>query len=93
MARKTTKPVILTTRLSQSLSRKIDNYAKRVKQTRSTVVQDILSRHIDDEIAFVEAVSVGLRQLEAGLGLPHEEAMRQVQAFIAARKRERRKAA
>ncbi len=93
MAKRTTKPVIVTARLPLSLSRKIDSYAKRVKRTRSTVVQEILSRHIDHEIAFVEAVSVGVRQLEAGLGVPHEEAMRQVHAFIAARKRERRKAA
>jgi predicted transcriptional regulator len=88
-----TKTVTITARIPASLAKRLESYAKAAKRTRSWVVQDILDRYVDGEIAFVEAVNVGLRELDAGLGIPHEEAMRQIQAHIAMRKRERRKAA
>jgi len=93
MPKKRANGVTVTARIPASLSKKLDAYAKIAKRTRSWVVQDILSRYVDGEIAFVEAVNVGLRELDAGLGIPHEEAMRQIQEHIAMRKRERRKAA
>lgn len=87
------KSVTITARIPAALAKKLEAYAKAARRTRSWVVEDILDRYVDGEIAFVEAVNVGLRELDAGLGIPHEEAMRQVRAHIAMRKRERRKAA
>jgi predicted transcriptional regulator len=87
------KTTTITARIPASLSRKLETLAKHTKRSKSSLVEDILERHIDAEIAFVEAVLVGRRQLDAGLGVPHEEAVRQIKAHIAMRKRERRKAA
>jgi RHH-type transcriptional regulator, rel operon repressor / antitoxin RelB len=87
------KSVTITARIPASLAKRLEAYAKAAKRTRSWVVQDILDRYVDGEIAFVEAVNVGLKELDAGLGISHEEAMRQLRAHIAMRKRERRKAA
>jgi predicted transcriptional regulator len=87
------KTVTITARIPAKLAHRLEAYAKAAKRTRSWVVQDILDRYVDGELAFVEAVQIGLRELEAGLGVPHEEAMRQVREFIAMKKRERRKAA
>lgn len=87
------KTVTITARIPISLAKRLEAYAKAAKRTRSWVVQDILDRYVDGEIAFVEAVNVGIRELDAGLGIPHEEAMRRLRAHITMRKRERRKAA
>lgn len=93
MAKRTPKTVTITARIPVSLAKKLEIYAKVAGRTRSRVIEDILDRYVDGEIAFVEAVNEGLRELEAGLGVPHEEAMKQIRAHIAMRKRERRKAA
>jgi len=93
MAKKSTGSVTITARIPARLAKRLEAYAKAAQRTRSWVVQDILDRYVDGEMAFVEAVNVGLRELDAGLGIPHDEAMRQLQEHIAMRKRERRKAA
>lgn len=87
------KSVTVTARIPAALAKRLEAYAKAAKRTRSWVIEDILDRHVDEEMRIVEAINVGLRELEAGLGVPHEEAMRQLKAHIAMRKRERRRAA
>lgn len=87
MSRHATKSVTVTARISPSLAKKLETYAKAAKRTRSWVVEDILSRHVDDEIAFVEAVNEGLRELNAGLGIPHEEVMRRWKEKSASRRK------
>ena len=93
MAKRVNKTVTITARVPVALAKKLESYAKVAGRTKSRVIEDILDRYVDGEIAFVEAVNEGLRELEAGLGVPHEEAMKQIRAHIAMRKRERRKAA
>ena len=87
------KSITITARVPPALAKKLEAYAKAAKRTRSWVIEDILERYVDGEMAIVEAVNVGLRELDAGLGIPHEEAMRRLRAYIAMRKREKRKAA
>lgn len=87
------KSVTVTARIPASLAKRVEAYAKAAKRTRSWVIEDILDRYVDEEMKIVEAINVGLRELDAGLGVPHEEAMRQLKAHIAMRKRQRRKAA
>lgn len=87
------KSVTITARIPAALAKKLEAYAKAAKRTRSWVVEDILDRYVDGEMAIVEAVNEGIRELDAGLGIPHDEAMRQFRAHVAARKREKRKAA
>jgi predicted transcriptional regulator len=87
------KSVTITARIPAALAKKLEAYAKAAQRSRSWVVEDILDRYVDGEMAIVEAVNEGIRELDAGLGIPHEEAMRQLNAYIAKRKREKRKAA
>jgi predicted transcriptional regulator len=94
MAKRATKSVTITARLPQSLAKKVETYAKIAGRTRSWVVEDILDRYVDGEIAFVEAVNEGLRELDAGLSVPHEEVVRRWKAKSAERRKAlRRKAA
>ena len=94
MASRGTKSVTITARVSPALARKIEAYAKAAKRTRSWVVEDIIDRYVDGEIAFVEAVNEGIRELDAGLGIPHEDVVRRWKAKSAERRKAlRRKAA
>jgi len=94
MKKRATKSVTVTARIPASLARKLEKYAKTAGRTKSWVVEDILARYVDGEIAFVEAVNEGLRELDAGLGIPHEEVFRKLKEKSAERRKtSRRKAA
>lgn len=94
MAKRATKTVTVTARIPAALAKKLETYAKVAGRTRSWVVEDILDRYVDGEIVFVEAVNEGLRELDAGLGIPHEEVVRRWKAKSAERRKAlRRKAA
>jgi predicted transcriptional regulator len=93
MAKRVTKSVTITARITPALNRKLEAYARKADRTKSQAVQNVMDQHLDYEIWFVEAVRKGLRSLEENGGVPHDEAMRRVRAHIARRKRERRKAA
>ena len=89
-----TKSVTITARIPASLAKRLEAYAKAAKRTRSWVVQDILDRYVDNEMTIVEAVNEGLRELDAGLGIPHEDVVRRWKAKSADRRKAlRRKAA
>jgi len=88
-----TKSVTITARVKPALAKKLEAYAKAAKRTRSWVLEDILDRHLDSEIAFLRFVQEGIDAADSGESVPHEEAVRQIRTYIARRKRERRKAA
>ncbi|HWD28790.1 MAG TPA: ribbon-helix-helix protein, CopG family [Rhizomicrobium sp.] len=81
------KSVTITARVPTALARKLEAYAKAAKRTRSWVIEDILDRYVDNEMAIVEAVNEGLRQIDAGLGIPHEEVFRKLREKSAARRK------
>ncbi len=85
--------VTITARIPARLAIRLEAYAKAARRTRSWVVQDILDRYVDDELAFVEAVNEGLRELDAGLGIPHEEVFRKLREKSAERRKALRKRA
>jgi predicted transcriptional regulator len=91
MARQTTKSVTVTARIPASLAKKLDTYAKAAKRSRSWIMQDILDRYVDGEIALVESVNEGIRELDAGLGIPHEEVFRKLREKSAERRKGIRK--
>ncbi|HEY0106395.1 MAG TPA: ribbon-helix-helix protein, CopG family [Rhizomicrobium sp.] len=81
------KSVTVTARIPATLARRLEAYAKAAKRTRSWVIEDILDRHIDNEMAIVAAVNEGIRELDAGLGVPHEEVFRKLREKSAARRK------
>jgi len=87
------KSVTITARITPALNKKLIAYAKAAKRSKSWLIEDLIDHYIDGEMAVVEAVNIGIRELDEGKGIPHEEAMRRMDEYIAKRKRERRKAA
>jgi len=93
MAKRETKSVTVTARLSPSVAKRLDTCAKLCRRTRSFLIEYMVDRYIDEQIAEVEAIMVGERELDAGLGIPHEEVKRMMAEYIANHKRQKRKAA
>ena len=88
------KSVTITARITPALNKKLTTYSKAAKRAKSWIIEDILDRYVDGEIAIVEAVNAGLRELDEGKGIPHEEVMRRLRAKSAKdRKMLRNKAA
>jgi predicted transcriptional regulator len=88
-----TKSVTITARITPALAKKLAAYAKAAKRSKSWLIEDILDRYVDGEIATVEAINVGIKQLDEGLGIPHEEVMRRMRAKSARYRRTLRKKA
>lgn len=87
MAKPARKSVTVTARIPASLLKRLEAYAKVSGRSKSWIVEDILDRYVDQEKAFAEAVNVGLRELDAGLGIPHEEVFRKIREKSAARRK------
>jgi len=93
MRKKTSGSVTITARIPGKLAKRLEAYAKAARRTRSWVVQDILDRYVDDELAFVEAVNVGLQELDAGQSVAHDEVFRKLREKSADRRKHLRKRA
>lgn len=88
------KSVVVTARITPALNKKLTAYAKAAKRTKAWVIQDILDRYVDNETAIVEAINAGIREIDEGKGVPHEDVMRRLRAKSARyRKALRKKAA
>ncbi len=81
------KSVTITARVPAPLAKKLEAYAKAARRTRSWVIEDILDRYVDGEMAIVEAVNEGIRELDAGLGIPQEEVFRKLREKSQARRK------
>ena len=53
-----TKSVTITARIAPALAKKLAAYAKATGRTRSWVIESVLERNIDDEIAVAKAAAV-----------------------------------
>ena len=87
------KSVTITARITPALNKKLTAYAKAAKRSKSWLIEDIIDRYVDGEIAFVEAVNVGIRELDEGKGVPQEEVFRRLRAKSARYRRSLRKKA
>lgn len=93
MTKRTTKSATITARISPTLNKKLDGYAKMTGNTKSRAIERLLREHIDYETWFVKEVRKGIASADRGEMISHEDAVREIRAHIASRKRERRKAA
>jgi len=91
MAKPATKSNIVTARVGTSLSKKLNYYAKIAGRTKFRVVEDILKRYVDGEIAFVEAVNEGIAEADRGELIAHEEVFRKLRTKSAERRKAMRR--
>jgi predicted transcriptional regulator len=63
---RTTKSVTITARITPALNKKLNAYAKAARRSKSWLIEDILDRFVDSEIAIVEAVQEGIAAIDRG---------------------------
>jgi predicted transcriptional regulator len=93
MAKRSTKSIVLTARISPALSKKLDGYAKITGSTKSRAVEKMLQYHIDYDTWFVKEVQKGIASADRGDLIPHEEVFRKIREKSAARRKQLRKKA
>jgi predicted transcriptional regulator len=85
---------ILNVRLAPETLRKLDAVAAATRRTRSFIANEALEAWINREIEIIEDLRVGLEEVRAGKGIPHERAMRDIDLAVerALKRNGRRKA-
>jgi len=61
-----TKSVTITARITPALHKKLTACAKAAKRSKAWLIEDILDRYIDGEMAVVEAINEGIASAERG---------------------------
>ena len=93
MTKRTTKSATVTARISPSLEKKLASYARIYRQTKSKVVEDVLTQYLDYENWFRGEVRRGIESADRGELVPHDEVFRKIREKSAARRRAQRKKA
>ncbi|HLH51380.1 MAG TPA: ribbon-helix-helix protein, CopG family [Roseiarcus sp.] len=65
------KNVMITARVEDDLARRLKRLAIVQGRSKSWLVGRALESYIDSELAFVEAVEEGRREMRAGRTIPH----------------------
>ena len=63
--------VTISARVPMDLSQQVDRLADALRRNRSWIVEEALRSYIAQELAFLEAVEEGVRQMEAGEVVEH----------------------
>lgn len=93
MPKGTLKSATVTARVAPKLEKRLLSYARLRGQTKSKAVEGILEQYLDYDSWAIKGIREAIASSDRGESVPHEEAVRQIRAYIAKRKRERRKAA
>ncbi|MEI9992277.1 MAG: hypothetical protein WDM86_19845 [Rhizomicrobium sp.] len=93
MAKRTLKSATVTARIAPKLEKKLETYARFHEQSKSKAVEGILKEYLDYDGWAVQGIREAIASSDRGESVSHDEALRQIRAHIAKRKRERRRAA
>jgi len=74
----------LTIRLSTELKEKIGRLSAATRRSQSYIAVDALEAQINRKLEIIEGIQQGLEDMRAGRVVPHDEAMDQIDAIIAA---------
>lgn len=72
----------LTVRLPPELKEQLGALAKRTRRTKSFLAGEAIASYVAREIAFVEGIEQGLKDMQAGRVVSHEDAKRRVDEVI-----------
>lgn len=79
------KTAVLTTRVSNELSARIDELAEAMERSRAWVIAKAIERYVEEELEFIAAIREGERDFEEGRTFTQEE----VEAMLGVRRDER----
>lgn len=73
--------VSISAKVPAELSQQVDRLAAATRRNRSWVVEEALRAYLAQELAFLEAVEEGLRQMEADEVVPHSDVVAYVRSL------------
>ena len=74
----------MTIRLSPAVKEKLGRLAQDTRRTKSFLAGEAVAAYVDRELEIIEGIHRGLADVRAGRVVPHDEAMAEVEAIIAA---------
>ncbi|PZQ48570.1 MAG: CopG family transcriptional regulator [Rhodovulum sulfidophilum] len=80
----------MTIRVSPDLKARLDRLARDTRRSRSFLAAEAVSAYVDRELAIIEGIAAGIRDMEAGRVVSHEDAMAEVDAALAAAEAKRK---
>lgn len=84
-----TATTTLTIQVSAELRDKLARLAQDTRRSKSFLAAEAVSAYVDSELQIIEGVRRGIRDVEAGRVVPHDEAMAEIHAVIEAASRKR----
>jgi len=69
-------------RLPQETKAKIDTLARAMGRPRNYLIAEAIERYIQEESWQIAEIQAGIAEDDAGLGVPHEEVMRDAYEII-----------
>ena len=72
----------LTVRLPPELKEQLGALAKRTRRTKSFLAGEAIASYVAREIAIIEGIEQGLKDMHAGRVVSHEQAQRRVAEVI-----------
>jgi predicted transcriptional regulator len=80
----------ISLRLPKEMKRELDALAKATKRSRSYLVNEAIADYVEHERKIVQGIEKARRELNAGKGVPHDEAMALLDRAIDSVKSKRR---
>ncbi len=74
----------MTIRLPVSIKDKLDRLADGTRRSRSFLAAEAVTAYVEQELAIIEGIERARVEIDAGNSIPHEQAMDQLDAAIAA---------
>ena len=78
------KSATLTIRMTPETKAKLDMIARSANRSRSFLASQALADYAESEAEVVEGIVQALAELDAGLGIPHDDVMREIDEMLGA---------
>lgn len=73
----------ITVRVSKELRERLEAVAKATRRSKSFLSNEAIERYVESEEDFIASIKQGMKELDEGKGIPHEEVMREIDEIIA----------
>jgi predicted transcriptional regulator len=73
----------ITVRVSTELRNRLEAIAVETRRSKSFLSNEAIERFVESEEEYIESIKQGMKELDEGKGIPHEEVMREIDEIIA----------
>ena len=74
----------LSIRLSREVKAKLGRLAQNTRRSASFLGAEAIATYVDQELAIIEGIQTGIADIAAGRTVPHDQAMRELDAALKA---------